>query len=310
MSKHRNSDFVHQHSYRDFWHLRYWPTWLMLGSLWLLTRLPVSMQLQFGAGLGRLAYHLIKGRRRVTEINIRMCFPELSEAEQQQLVRSIFISYGKGLMETAMSWFIDPQIFAGKTVLEGKELIDAAHRQGRGVILAGGHFAILDLASALFSLHKTGLEVVQRSHDNPLFNFFMTRARERNGHHCLSRKDLRGMIRVLKQGKLLWYAPDQDYGRRNSVFVPFFNIPTATITSTTRLAQLSGAVVLPCSAHREKHGYVLRIYPPWPETDDDVENARLYNQFLEQLVREYPDQYLWLHKRFKTRPEGEPGFYH
>ncbi|WP_044616563.1 LpxL/LpxP family Kdo(2)-lipid IV(A) lauroyl/palmitoleoyl acyltransferase [Gynuella sunshinyii] len=309
MSIHRNSDLVHQQSYRNFIHPRYWPTWLMLACLWLLTRLPMSVQLQLGAGLGWLAYHLVKSRRRVTEVNIRMCFPELSAAEQQQLIKDIFISYGKGLMETAMSWFLDPRRLADKTIVEGEEILEEARRDGRGVILAGGHFAILDLASALFSLHNTGLEVVQRSHDNPLFNLFMTRARERNGHHCLSRKDLRGMIRMLKKGKLLWYAPDQDYGRRNSVFVPFFNIATATITSTTRLAQLSGATVVPCFAHREKGGYVLKFYPPWPKTDDDVENARLYNQFLEQRVREHPDQYLWLHKRFKTRPEGEPGFY-
>jgi KDO2-lipid IV(A) lauroyltransferase len=150
-----------------------------------------------------------------------------------------------------------------------------------------------------------------RKHDNPLFNYFMTKAREDFCEDTIARKDIKGLMRTLKQGKSVCYAPDQDYGRRASVFVPFFDIPTATITMTSKLAKATKAKVIPVSAYRtaDCRGFVLKFEPPMPIGDDDIADAHAINRWLEARIREHPDQYLWLHKRFKTRPEGEPSLY-
>jgi KDO2-lipid IV(A) lauroyltransferase len=309
-NKHTDSKRVENQTYRQFIRLKYVPTFVMFGVFWLITRLPYALLMAFGRAIGRLAYRTLKSRRQVCESNIRLCFPDLTPDEQTALAKQTFRSFGQGLLETAFAWSRDTDKLADRTHIEGLDHVRAAHAEGRGVLLVGGHFALVDLAGGLVKNHLD-FHVVQRDHDNPLFNLWMTRARLKSGKGIVARKDLRTMLRVLKNKGVLWYAPDQDYGRRDSVFVPFFGIETATITGTSRLAKMTNAAVVPIFFYRRLDGhYCLEFSKPLPiPSGDDVADAAYFNQWLETQVRRYPEQYLWLHKRFKTRPEGEPSLY-
>lgn len=308
--KHKQSNKVDNQTYRAFVSWRNLPLFALFGLFWLLTRLPISWLLPLGRLIGRLSCRVLSSRRKVCETNIRLCFPDLSDQEQQALVKKTFVSFGQGLMESAYAWSRDLSELSSKTTITGLEHIKAAQEAGQGVLLVGGHFALIDLASGLLGSAQD-FYAVQRDHDNPLFNLWMTRARLKSATGTVARKDLRSMLRVLKSQEVLWYAPDQDYGRLNSVFIPFFNIPTATITGTSRLAQMGNAAVIPIFFYRTAEGeYRLELSEPMTiPSGDDTADALCFNQWLEVQVKRYPEQYLWLHKRFKTRPKGEPSLY-
>lgn len=310
MAKHSLTQNPDSQSYLSFIAPRYWLTWCFLAFLWLLAHLPFAVQMRFGRVLGWLSYRLAKKRRRIGQINIGKCFPEKTPEEQKALLKAFFVSSGKGLMETATCWIKPASHFAKRVTIEGEDNIRTEMEKGKGVILLGGHFVILDLMGAMAPPYVQA-DMVHRNHNNPLFDLFMTRARERLGGICIARKDLRLMVRRLKQGKALWYPPDMDYGRKNSVFIPFFNIPAATITATSGLAKLGRASVVPVFGHRTaENDYNLKFYPPLQFCADDPEkDAAAFMAFIEQRAREHPEQYLWTHRRFKTRPEGESGFY-
>ena len=295
--------------YRDFIAPAYWPTWLAIGGVYLLAWIPITLRLPLCRALAVLFYWLVPQRRRVVNTNIALCFPQLTEQQQRQLVRETYVSNTLSFFETAHAWCrsVDNLQFD----IQGFEHFQQALADGNGVIAMSGHFGPIDILGALFN-GKTRFSVMHRKHDNPLFNYFMTRARENFCDDTIARKDLKGLLRVLKQGKAVWYAPDQDYGRKASVFVPFFAIPTATITMTSKLVKATGAKVIPMSAYRtaDCRGFVVKFEPPMRLGEgDDVADARAINQWLEARIQEHPAQYLWLHKRFKTRPEGEPSLY-
>jgi len=309
-NNHRKSNITEHQKYSDFLSIRYLPVWLVIGFLWLLTRLPFPILLSLGRAIGRIAYHVAKKRRHVCEVNIKLCFPERSDQARKIMTKKIFISYGQGLVESAYSWLGNVEKLSSKVTFKGLEHVSQAQKDKRGILMVGGHFAILDFAGGLLGLEQA-YHIVQRDHDNPLFNYFMTTSRNRHAKACIARKDLRGMVRALKEGDTVWYAPDQDSGRKNSVFVPFFNIPTATITGTSGLASLSGAAVIPVFYYRDDQGhYHIEFSAPLEIPTGNVEqDAIQFNQWLETRILEQPEQYFWLHKRFKTRPVGEPSFY-
>ncbi|OZG75477.1 lipid A biosynthesis acyltransferase [Hahella sp. CCB-MM4] len=293
--------------YSDFTHPKYWLTWIGIACLWVAAKLPLIAQRILGKGLGLLGYYCIPRRRQVAEVNIRLCFPELSAEEQKSLVKQAFVSNAIGFFEAASAWFSSPERFRPITNVHGLEYLQAAQAKGNGVILLGGHYSTLDLGGALFSLYSSAASM-QRDHDNPLFNLVMTRRRLRFCDGLLSKDDLRGLIKLLRDGRTIWYATDQDYGKRGSVFAPFFGVPAATITATARIANKTGAAVVPFSHFRNaKGGYevyfgkALEAYP----SGDDVSDATTTNKIIEEEIRRYPDQYLWMHKRFKSQPEGE-----
>jgi len=310
LAKHKLTVDPASKSYRRYLGPKYWPIWLGLALLWLLTRLPFGLQMRIGSLLGAVTYYFTARRRKITEINVALCFPHLDTREKTQLVKRVFVAQGKGLIETAMSWFLPQEYFYSRVSFEGLEHLRAAKASGRGIILAGGHFAIIDLFGALLS-PELQPDMIQRNHNNPLMDLFMTRARESFGGRCISRRDLRSIVRGLKAGRSVWYAPDQDYGRKDSVFVPFFSVPTATITTTSGLARLGKAVVLPAFPYRTPDNkYRIRILPPLNiPGESETQDAADIMAFIEKCVKEFPDQYLWMHRRFKTRPEGDKSFY-
>jgi len=303
----RNTDFS---AYR---HPRWWPTWLGISLMWLTAQLPIRVQWWLGKMVGLLAWRLAKSRRHITEVNIRLCFPELNQQQQAALVRNSFIANGIGLMEIGLAWFRNPAKLKSITRVYGLEHYHKALEAGQGVLLLGGHYSTLDLGGALATEYVDS-DVMQRDHNNPLMNAMMTRARSRRYGNVLGSKDLRGLLRSLKQNRMVWYATDQDYGRKDIVFAPFFGIPTGTITATSRIAERSGCKVLPFSHFRrdDKPGYDIYFEPALENfpSGDDLEDATRTNATIEQAIRKAPDQYLWMHRRFKTRPDrDDPGFY-
>lgn len=275
--------------------------------------LPMKLQWRLGTLLGELAFRTLKSRRHITETNIQLCFPELNDEERLALVRKSFHSNGIGAMEIGAAWFRDPDTLKHLTSVSGLEHIDTALAKGQGVLLLGGHYSTLDLGGSLVTLFIEA-NVMQRDHNNPLMNAVMTRARERRYGVVLGNKDLRGLLKRLRENRIVWYATDQDYGRKGTVFAPFFNVPAASITTTARIAAHSGCAVIPFSHFRREStiGYNLHFHPPLENfpSGDDLADATLVNQTIEQEIRRHPDQYLWMHRRFKTRPSrNDPDFY-
>ncbi len=292
----------------QYWSPRFWPAWCGIGLLWVIAWLPPRLRLWLGSILGTAGYYALRRRRRIPEVNIGLCFPDLSDEEKHRLVKKSFRSNGIGYLEAATVWFRSPEIFRSRTHVHGFENLEAALRRGKGVILLGGHYSTLDLGGALYSLFAEA-DVMQRDHENPLFNAIMTRSRQRFYGSVLSRDNLRGLIRSLKANRVVWYATDQDYGRRVSVFAPFFGIPAATLTSTARIAAKTGAAVVPFSHFRDKDGLHYDIYfepalDDYP-SGDEVADATRTNLCIERAIRRHPDQYLWMHRRFKSEPEGK-----
>jgi KDO2-lipid IV(A) lauroyltransferase len=293
---------------RQFSAPRYWPTWLGLSLMWGVARLPFPVQMQVGKLLGILSYHLARGRRHICEVNLRLCFPSLSQVEHRQLVRKTFISNAIGLIETAIAWSRDPEEFRERVTVSGLENLNIAIARGKGVLLVCAHFTTLEIGGFLLSLfHK--MDITYRPNKNLLFEAVMYNGRIRLYPNVFNRKDVRGAIRSLKQGHILWYAPDQDYGAKHSVFVPFFGNTAATITATARFADVNDSAVVFFSHYRkaDNSGYHLEFSPMlenYPSGDQE-EDAITINRIVEEAIKKQPDQYLWLHKRFKTQAAGK-----
>lgn len=293
----------------DYLAPRYWLLWLGLGLMWLVAKLPYRVQMAAGATLGWFMYRLLPARRHIAEVNLMLCFPELSEDDRRQMLREHFDSLGKASIETAMAWWSSDAQLQRLHHFEGIEHLDAALEQGKGVILLCAHFTTLEIGARIFAMQRP-MVAMYRAHKNPLYEHIMCHHRKEHFTDAITRSDVRGAVRALKHNLPLWYAPDQDYGRKHSVFAPFFGVPAAVITATARFAKLSGAPVVPYFQERlaDGSGYVMRLYPALQKfpIGDDVADATTINQVIENEIRKFPAQYLWAHRRFKTRPEGEP----
>jgi len=286
---------------------RYWPTWAGIATLWCLSRLPWSWQVRIGRGMGRLLMNIARRRARIARRNIELCFPELSPAQHAHMLRGNFESMGIGLLEMAMSWWAPDRRLRRLASLEGLEHLQAALAAGHGAILLSAHFTTMEIGGRLLSLFVP-FQVLYRVNKNPAMELVIRRGRRRFTRKSLLRDDLLGMRRSLRENMPVWYAPDQDFGIGKGVFVPFFGIPAATITATSTLARMANSPVVPFVQTRlpGARGYVLKLYPAlenFPGTDAGVD-TRLINAFIEARIREQPEQYLWAHRRFKTRPPG------
>ena len=292
---------------------RHWPAWLGAGVIWLIARLPRPWLMAFGAGLGWLVQRVPSPRRRIAEVNIALCFPERSTAEQAALVNAHLRDIGLMMAEFALGWMGSERAIAKVPItIEGLEHLEAARAQGKGVLLVGGHFSHLELCARLVS-QRILISGMYRRMDAAVFEWVVLRKRLNYADAMFEKDDIRGTVKYLRHGGTLWYAPDQDMRSKDNVFVPFFGIPAATITATHHLARMSGAQVIPFYHRRlpDNAGYALRLGAPLDNfpSEDALDDTARVNTCIEDMVRAAPEQYLWVHKRFKTRPSGSPSVY-
>ncbi len=292
---------------------RHWPAWLGVGALHLIARLPRPALMGLGRLLGAIVQRFPSPRRRIAEANIALCFPELDAAAQAALVDAHLRDIGLMMVEFALGWMGSKRAIARTPItLEGLEHLETARAEGRGVLLVGGHFSHLELCARLVS-QRIRIAGMYRRMDSTVFEWAVLRARLDYADAMFDKDDIRGTVKYLRSGGTLWYAPDQDMRSKDNVFVPFFGIPAATITATHHLARMGNAVVIPFFHRRlpGNAGYALRLGAPLenlPSADVLDDTARV-NACIEQMARAAPEQYLWVHKRFKTRPEGAPDVY-
>ncbi len=291
---------------------RVWPTWLVVGIGWLVGRLPLGVMFPLGKYLGRLVFYVGGSRRHITETNLRACFPERSDEQIRALSKAVFEAVAIGGLEMCITWLNPKRSLRGRISVHGVEHLQQAVAQGRGVIVLGGHFATMDaIAQTLGDLEC--VDVMYRENKNPVWEWLQVYGRSHHFQGVVEREDTRATLRMLKAGRAIWYAADQDYGAKHSVFAPFFGVETATITATSRFARFNNSPVLMMTQHRDyaARRWSITFGPPLENfpTGDDRADATRTNQIVEAEVRKHPEQYLWLHKRFKTRPAGEAPFY-
>lgn len=276
--------------------------------MWLVAHLPYSLQMRIGRVIGRLSYHLARERRHICDVNLRLCFPELDDAQRRELVKQTFIANGMGLIEIAIAWYRDIEKYRDRMTYSGLEHLENAQAKGQGVLLLCAHFSTLELGGC-FTNMLCPIDVTYRKNKNPLFQAAMLKGRQRHFSHVIEREDVRSAMRSLKAGRILWYAPDQDYGKKHSVFVPFFGNQAATITATSRFARFNNSAVVFYRHYRnaDNSGYHLEFSPELENfpSDNDETDARRINELVEGAIRKLPEQYLWLHKRFKTQAAGK-----
>ncbi len=286
----------------------------MISIWWLIAQLPFFVLLSIGKTLGRLAFKFRSSRKSIAERNIELCFPDLSSAERDKMVREHFVNLGIAIMEIGIAWWWSPKRFSRLLQIEGADnLVDASKS---GVLLLGIHYTTLEIGAAAATTVYDKVDGMYRAHGNPVYDY--VQARGRVSKSCgdtivYERKDVRGCLRALKSGRVLWYGPDQDYGLGSGLFAPFFGIQAATVNATARFAQKSGAAVVPFTHIRlpGTKGYKVTFYPALDNfpIGDDLQDAITINTLVEAFVRLKPEQYLWVHRRFKSRPKGEKDFY-
>jgi KDO2-lipid IV(A) lauroyltransferase len=280
--------------------------------MWLLHFLPLTVLAPVGRALGLLGYTLVRERRDVALTNLRLCFPNKSEAERRRLVRRHFQSFARAVLERGILWWGSKERISRIVQVEGLE-----HWQAVGdspVIWLVPHFVGLDMGGSRIATQYRAASMYSRQ-KNAQLDALLYRGRTRFVMpRLVSRQEgIRSVVRVLREGMPFYYLPDMDFGPRDSVFVPFFGVPTATITGLSRVARIARAVVVPLVTRQLPggRGYVVRFYPAWTDfpTGNDEADARRMNAFIEERVLEMPEQYHWLHKRFKTRPPGAKPVY-
>ena len=285
---------------------RHWPTWIGIGAMAALARLPWPLQRGLGRSIGALLRVAMPSRRRIAERNLALCFPEQDAAARDALLRAHFASLGIGLFEFARAWWGSVDPMRKGLVVEGLEHVEAARANGRGVIVVSGHFTTLEICGRLMCDYIP-LAGMYRPHAEPAMEWAVKHGRLRYAAAMFTKQELRPAVKHLKQGGFLWYAPDQDPSRGDSVYVPFFGRPANSLSSTHQLARLSGAAVIAFQhMRRADGGYTLRIVPALdaiPTKDATADTAQVMAA-IETMARAAPDQYLWIHRRFKRQPDG------
>ena len=288
---------------------RYWPTWFGIAIAWLVTRLPWRLQLAIGKLLGLLMFYLLPARRKVCCINLALAFPELSPVDRKQLTKEHFISLGRGVIEMFYGWWGSPAKIQGLVDIEGQTHFEQALDKTEGVILLSAHFTSFELGGRVlaFMMPDVDFNAVYRSHKNPVIDQLVIGQRTKHFGQTISKNNIREMIRCLKKGSTIWYAQDQKYSGKGSLNIPFFGVDAATNPGTSRIAKMTKATVIPFFTSRYTDGknkgrYLLRFLPPlidFPSADATADTLKI-NQLIEAQVREFPEQYLWTHKRYKT----------
>lgn len=292
---------------RALFHPRYWPTWLLLGFMRVAILLPLAAQLAIGRVIGRTLRLLARRRWRIACVNLERCFPELDTHARRRLALQHFDSLGMALMEFGLCWWASRKRLERWCTIEGLEHLAVARAQGRGVILLSAHFTTLEICGRMLRMH-TDLHLMYRPIRNPVIEHVMRVSREKLFERAIPRNEVRQLLKSLKEGKPVWYATDQGYRGKDSRMVPFFGIPAPTNTVLSRLAKSTGAPVVPFFGRRlpGTRGYHLALGPAlqgFPSEDPEADALRV-NAWLEDCIRRAPEQYLWIHDRFKIVPRS------
>lgn len=297
----------------QFWQPRYWGLWIALLLLRVISPLPFRWQMLIGKTLGRLAMPLVPKRRRIVEVNLRLCFPDLDDARIETLVREHFESTGMSMIEMGLAWFISDARARRLVRITGGENARREIEQGHAVILLSGHFSGNEIIGIGVLSVLPVMGAMYRAPNNALADQVVRRSRHRSTKYLIPKAGLRQMLRLLKKGVPVWYASDQAYDRRGSALVPFFGVPAMTSLALTQIARMSKAKVVPYLPRRraDLRGYDAQFLPALESfpTDDEVADAERVHHLLEEHIREAPAQYYWLHRRFKNRPPSLPDVY-
>ncbi len=292
---------------------KYWGIWVGIIFLMILAILPWSIQHRIARVLGSIAFKSLKSRKQTTIRNLELCFPEWSEAEVLEKSEQVFIDQMLGIFETLNAWYC-PKWFEGRIEIEGLEHIQNAQAQGKGALLLGTHSTLLD-AGGYVCAQYFDPDVVYRPQNNPLLDMLIYRCRSTIYTNQIDHDDMRGLIRHLKNGRAIWYSPDQDFGLKQGVMAPFFGVPAATVTAHRRLLKMTKAEAIPLYFYRDGNisnpKYKVLIEPPVENlpSDDELDDATRTNLIIERQLRIAPTQYMWFHRRFKTRPNGSERLY-
>lgn len=296
----------------SFFKPKYWLTWVGIIILFTISLLPYRIQLLLGKALGKLLYATVKSRRRIAKRNIELCFPDMPESEQVAVVKRNIENTAIAFFETSMAWWWPQWRFNRLGKVTGLEHIEKAQAQGKGVLLLMAHSLHLEIDGRIFGSAKAGVGFY-RPHDNPVMEYFQYYGRCKSNKYMIGKRNVRGLIEALKNGEVCYYLPDQDYGRTRCEFVPFFAVKdTATTTGTIMFAQQGKSAVCPMVSKRTASGYEVEVLPAlenFPSGDNAYDATRV-NQWVEQAAGGAIDQYMWVHRRFKTRPDADaPSLY-
>ena len=291
---------------------QYWHAWLGLGLLRVFARLPYSLLVCIGRGVGRFARRLPLNYVKVARCNLRLCLPKVSEVGRERLLNQHFEALGIALCETAMAWWSSNDRILKHATVEGLHHLEEALKRGHGAILLTAHFTTLEIGARIMSA-TFPTNVLYRPLKNPVLAYVMERLRGRHARRAIRRDDVRAMVRALKNNECVWYAPDQSYRNKGAEMVPFFGLPAATNVSTSRLAKLTGASVLLYSHERlpRAGGYRVVIHSPlegYPSSCAVTDTGR-FHRFIEAEVHRIPEQYWWIHRRFKGLAADYPDHY-
>jgi KDO2-lipid IV(A) lauroyltransferase len=291
---------------------RTWPIWLGLGLLRLVCLLPHRAALAIGGGIGRLVHALGGSRRAIVRRNIELCFPELDRAARDDLVRKHFGALGMALIEMGLArWAGDRHLESITTLTGVRHLLDVLD-SGRGAILLTAHFTSLELSGRVLATRVPPFDCVYRRNRSEFVTELQRSGREVSAETAIEKRDIKKMVRSLRQGRAVWYAPDQSYNRKGAEVVEFFGVPCMHATATSTLARLGDAAVIPFFQLRKPDGtYQVTLLPPFEDFpgDDPVADTRRYIEVLEAQIRKAPEQYFWIHRKFKDLPEGYPDYY-
>jgi KDO2-lipid IV(A) lauroyltransferase len=284
---------------------------LLVAAVWFLHWLPLPVLACLGNALGSVIFHLARRRRHIVLVNLGLCFPQLDGRQRRQLAKAHFKVLTRSVLERTLLWWASRPRLSRLIRCEGEERVQALLDAGRPVLMLAPHFVGLDAGGVAIAM-RFNVASIYAVQSNPVFDRLLLRGRQRFGDQLLlSRQEsVRASVRAMKAGRPLYYLPDMDFGKRDSIFVPFFGVQTATVPGLSRLARLAGAVVIPCVTRLLPggEGYAVTVGEPWqdfPSADVEADTRRM-NAWIEAAVRTMPEQYYWVHRRFKTRPPGEP----
>ena len=295
-----------------YWTPRYWPAWFGMAVLRVICLLPHPAALAIGRVLGRLAERATGIRRAIVRRNIELCFPELSAADRDALATKHWEALGMSLIEMGVGRWASDAAHLKLARLEGLEHLQQALEAGKGVILLSAHFTTLEISGRVVAIKSPPFDAVFRKNSSEFITELQRTGRERSADTTIEKRDIKNMVRKLRAGRAVWYAPDQSYNRKGSEVIPFFGVPSMHATATSMLARLGDAIALPFFPRRLDDGsYVHQILPPLENfpSDDVIEDTKKYIRVLEEHIRSCPEQYFWLHRKFKNLPEGYTDYY-